>query len=43
MADTGTCFGDGGVNGWYGLTLLPGIASDYRTGSASTDFQLWSV
>jgi len=28
MPDVGTCFGDGGVNGWYGLVLLVGIPSD---------------
>ena len=28
-ADTGSCFGDGGVNGWYGLALLLGISSDF--------------
>ena len=28
MIDTGSCFGDGGVNGWYGLVLLLGITSD---------------
>lgn len=30
MLDTGSCFGDGGVNGWYGLAVLVllGIPSD---------------